>query len=236
MGLKLQYFGHLVRRADSLEKTWVLGDWRQEEKGITEDEVAGWHHWLNGHECEQSLQDSGWQGKLVCCSPWGCKESDTSERLNNNRSQEKHSQDISWSLNGYDHSAIVSSTFFIPPHSLWDKLMMLWIRKDSVFLEWTFFHSVNIYQIPVWVCQALYLLLGDCDEITWHGSYHQRAYGLLWWWFPSSFTPRLREKSDSIRTEVKRWDCVSAVDPLHYLALLSVLGLRDQLSHTHDPF
>ena len=149
MGLKLQYFGHLVRRADSLEKTWVLGDWRQEEKGITEDEVAGWHHWLNGHECEQSLQDSGWQGKLVCCSPWGCKESDTSERLNNNRSQEKHSQDISWSLNGYDHSAIVSSTFFIPPHSLWDKLMMLWIRKDSVFLEWTFFHSVNIYQIPV---------------------------------------------------------------------------------------
>ena len=149
MGLKLQYFGHLVRRADSLEKTWVLGDWRQEEKGITEDEVDGWHHWHNGHECEQSLQDSGWQGKLVCCSPWGCKESDTSERLNNNRSQEKHSQDISWSLNGYDHSAIVSSTFFIPPHSLWDKLMMLWIRKDSVFLEWTFFHSVNIYQIPV---------------------------------------------------------------------------------------
>ena len=149
MGLKLQYFGHLVRRADSLEKTWVLGDWRQEEKGITEDEVDGWHHWLNGHECEQSLQDSGWQGKLVCCSPWGCKESDTSERLNNNRSQEKHSQDISWSLNGYDHSAIVSSTFFIPPHSLWDRLMMLWIRKDSVFLEWTFFHSVNIYQIPV---------------------------------------------------------------------------------------
>ena len=149
MGLKLQYFGHLVRRADSLEKTWVLGDWRQEEKGITEDEVAGWHHWLNGHECEQSLQDSGWQGKLVCCSPWGCKESDTSEQLNNNRSQEKHSQDISWSLNGYDHSAIVSSTFFIPPHSLRDRLMMLWIRKDSVFLEWTFFHSVNIYQIPV---------------------------------------------------------------------------------------
>ena len=118
-------------------------------RGITEDEVAGWHHWLNGHEFEQSLQDSGWQGKLVCCSPWGCKESDTSERLNNNKSQEKHSQDINWSLNGYEHSAIVSSTFFIPPHSLWDRLMMLWIRKDSVFLEWTFFHSVNIYQVPV---------------------------------------------------------------------------------------
>ena len=48
--LKLQYFGHLMRRADSLEKT--LRDWGQEEKGTTEDEMAGWHHWLNGHEFE----------------------------------------------------------------------------------------------------------------------------------------------------------------------------------------
>ena len=42
--LKLQYFGHLMRRADSLEKTLMLGDWGQEEKGKTEDEMAGWHH------------------------------------------------------------------------------------------------------------------------------------------------------------------------------------------------
>ena len=51
--LKLQYFGHLMWRADSLEKDSDAGrDWRQEEKGTTEDEMAGWHHWLNGHEFE----------------------------------------------------------------------------------------------------------------------------------------------------------------------------------------
>ena len=47
--LKLQYFGHLVRRVDSLEKTDAGRDWGQEEKGMTEDELAGWHHQLNGH-------------------------------------------------------------------------------------------------------------------------------------------------------------------------------------------
>ena len=48
--LKLQYFGHLMRRADSLEKTLDAGkDWGQEEKGMTEDKMAGWHHQLNGH-------------------------------------------------------------------------------------------------------------------------------------------------------------------------------------------
>ena len=46
--LKLQYFGHLMRRTDSLEKTLVLGDWRQEKKGATEDEMVGWHHQLDG--------------------------------------------------------------------------------------------------------------------------------------------------------------------------------------------
>ena len=53
LNLKLQYFGHLVRRVDSLEKTLDAGrDWGQEEKGMTEDEMAGWHHGLDGHESE----------------------------------------------------------------------------------------------------------------------------------------------------------------------------------------
>ena len=50
--LKLQYFGHLMRRVESLEKTDAGRDWGQEEKGMTEDEMAGWHHRLNGHEFE----------------------------------------------------------------------------------------------------------------------------------------------------------------------------------------
>ena len=54
-------------------------DWRQEEKGTTDDEMVGWHHWLNGHEFEQALGDSEGKGSLGCCSPWDCKESDMTE-------------------------------------------------------------------------------------------------------------------------------------------------------------
>ena len=52
-------------------------DWGQEEKGMTEDEMVGWHHQLNGHEYEQTLGDGEGQGSQACCSPWGHKESDT---------------------------------------------------------------------------------------------------------------------------------------------------------------
>ena len=81
--LKLQYFGHLMQRADSLEKTLILGkDWGQEEKGTTEDEMAGWHHWLNGHGFGWTPGVGDGQRGLVCCSSWGRKESDTTEWLN----------------------------------------------------------------------------------------------------------------------------------------------------------
>ena len=77
--LKLQHFGHLMRRADSLEKTDAEKDWRQEEKGTTEDEMVGWHHLLDGLEFEQALGFGDGQGRLVCCSPWGLKESNRTE-------------------------------------------------------------------------------------------------------------------------------------------------------------
>ena len=80
--LKLQYFGHLIRRTDSLEKTDAGKDWTQEEKGMTENEMVGWHHWLNGHEFEQVLGVDDGQVSLACCSPLGCKESDRTEELN----------------------------------------------------------------------------------------------------------------------------------------------------------
>ena len=70
-------------------KNWLFGkdpdarrDWRQEEKGTTEDEMAGWHHQLDGQELEQAPGVVNGQGGLACCSPWGCKESDTTEQLN----------------------------------------------------------------------------------------------------------------------------------------------------------
>ena len=73
--LKLQYFGHLMQRADSLEKTLVLGK-IEGRKGVTENEMAGRHHQINGHEFEQTAGDGEEQGSLACCSPWGHKESD----------------------------------------------------------------------------------------------------------------------------------------------------------------
>ena len=57
-------------------------DWRQEEKGTTEDEMVGWHHWLNGHEFEWTPGAGDRQGRLACSSSWGCKELDMTERLN----------------------------------------------------------------------------------------------------------------------------------------------------------
>ena len=78
------------------KRPWCWEDWKQKEKGVTEDEMVGWHHQLTGHNFERSVQskdkhshkdevgDSGGQKSLVCYSPWGCKELDVTEQLNNN--------------------------------------------------------------------------------------------------------------------------------------------------------
>ena len=70
-------------------KNWLIGkypdagkDWRQEEKGMTEDEMAEWHHWLNEHEFEHILGVGEGRGGLACCNPWGRKELDMPEQLN----------------------------------------------------------------------------------------------------------------------------------------------------------
>ena len=72
-------------------KNWLIGkdldagkDWEQEEKGVTEDEMVGWYHGLNEHEFQETPGNSEGQGSQMCCSPWGHKESDMMEPLNNN--------------------------------------------------------------------------------------------------------------------------------------------------------
>ena len=69
-------------------KKWLIGedpdagkDWRQEEKGMTEDKMVGCYHWLDRHEFEQALVVGNGQGSLACCSPWGCKDLDMTEQL-----------------------------------------------------------------------------------------------------------------------------------------------------------
>ena len=77
--LKLQWFGQLwfIRKHPDAGK-----DWGQEEKGMTENEMVGWHHWFSGQEFEQVLGDGEGQRSLACCSPWCRKESDPTEWMN----------------------------------------------------------------------------------------------------------------------------------------------------------
>ena len=78
--LKRQYFGHLMRTVDSLEKTLMLGKIEaRRRKGWQRIEMVGWHHWLNGHKFNQAPGDGAGQGSLACCSPQGHKEWDTTE-------------------------------------------------------------------------------------------------------------------------------------------------------------
>ena len=82
LNLKLQYFGP----PDA--KSWLIWkdpdirkDWRREEKGTSEGEMVGWHHWINGYGFGWTPGVGDGQGGLMCCSSWGCKESDTTEQL-----------------------------------------------------------------------------------------------------------------------------------------------------------
>ena len=86
-------------------KNWLTGkdlvagkDWRQEEKGITEDEMVGWHYWLDGHEFEYAPVVGDGQGSLVSCRPWGHKGLDTTEQLNNNNNYFFDQENIQKSL------------------------------------------------------------------------------------------------------------------------------------------
>ena len=104
--LKLRNFGYLMQRINSLEKDPDAGrDWRQEEKGTTEDEMAGWHHQLNGREFDWTSGVSDGQEGLACCHSWGRKESDMTERLN----WTELSIDITINLNIYNHDLTADS-------------------------------------------------------------------------------------------------------------------------------
>ena len=100
--LKLKYLGHLMWRVDSLEKTLMLGGIGGRRRRRQEDEKAGWHHQRDGHEFEQTLGVCDGQGGLACCSPWGRKESDTTERLNWTELNWTLSNGLAWWLRGKD--------------------------------------------------------------------------------------------------------------------------------------
>ena len=73
-------------------------DWGQEEKGTTEDEMAGWHHRLDGRESERTPGVGDGQGGLVCCGPWGRKQLDMTELLNSEKAMATHSSTLVWKI------------------------------------------------------------------------------------------------------------------------------------------
>ena len=122
-------------------KSWLIWkdpeagkDWRQEEKGATEDKMVWWHHWLIGHEFEQTPGDSEGQESLVCCSPWGHKESDMTERLKNNKVilmllfGGALSKKL-WSRPRQFHRHIPTSASV---SSLWTRALLIWISGLQV--------------------------------------------------------------------------------------------------------
>ena len=119
--LKLQYFGYLMWRVDSLEKDSDAGrDWGQEEKGTTEDEMAGWHHRLDGRECEWTPGVGDGQGGLVCCDSWGHKESDTTEHLN-------------WTQKKITHTNFLKMTVFLIALAYFKLSLYKWSLKEIYF-------------------------------------------------------------------------------------------------------
>ena len=134
-------------------KIWLIGkhpdagkDWRQEEKGMTEDEMVGWHHQLNGHEFEQSLGVGDGQWSLVCCSPWGCKELGTTEWLNCGSAGKESAcnvADLGWSLGWEDPLEYRDAT-----HSSILAWRIPWVH--GVARSWTRLSNFHFHIAPLW--------------------------------------------------------------------------------------
>ena len=97
----------------------AVKDWRQEEKGMTENEMVGWHHRLYGHESEQAPEVGDGQGGLACCSPWGHKELDITEWLDNDKLQSLF-------------STLISPSVFILFIDVLLKSSVVWLKNNSI--------------------------------------------------------------------------------------------------------
>ena len=123
-------------------KSWLIGkdsdagrDWGQEEKGLTEDKMAGWYHWLDGHKSQWTLGVGG-QGGLACCSPWGRKELDTTEWLNwilsfGNTWQCSDRQPLKYRLSWLRQLVLTDFLF----SGIWVKVLVIFSKHSSTFLR-----------------------------------------------------------------------------------------------------
>ena len=142
-------------------KNWLTGkdpdagkDWRQEEKGTTEDEMVGWHHWLDGREFEQAPGVGDGQGGLACYSPWGCKDLDTIMNSNNQKSQCGDGMALGPWLNSNRGRQMVPPRGYLQPHpDMWSSVctrpaspLKLFFQGTSIF----WFHGCSHYLQGLW--------------------------------------------------------------------------------------
>ena len=135
-------------------KNWLIGkkpdagkDWGQGEKGTTDDEMVGWHHWLNGHGFEQAPGVGNGQGSLACCSPWGRKKLNMTERLNwtiikdttQEQSNRKIIEQVLRGLHTTLSTLISQKLSKTPPHShhsfLYDFFMQAWLIRSLAIAD-----------------------------------------------------------------------------------------------------
>ena len=140
-------------------------DWGQEEKGLTENEMVGWYHWLSGHKFEQILGDSEEQGNLVCCRSCGCKESDITEQLNSNNIY--YSVFISESR--FETS---NSSYQIQEQNLY---MIAQLVKNLPAMQETWFDP--------WVGKILWRMWRLSTSVFWPGEFHglYSSWGTMIW-------------------------------------------------------
>ena len=152
-------------------KTWLIWkdpdawkDWRREEKGMTPDEMFGWHHRQDGHEFEQAPGVGDGQGSLVCCSPRGHKESDTTERLNWTEPEDSSLNFIPvkmfLKLSEYNHLQLLC-LFLLFPHFLTNK------PKVSHWPIWIFVTKTTVHNIYIYILlEGEKILRPASQEIT----------------------------------------------------------------------
>ena len=151
------------------EKDPVAGkDWRQEEKGTTEDEMVGWHHRLNGHEFKQAPGVGDGQGSLAYCSLWGCKELDTAKWL-------------SW-LNISHFSSTLSSYLINISLVFWmSNFYQLWQRHKLCSVFSLFF---KCWRFSFWKIRGFLMYINSWNKTT-----QEKQKGFWWFFFFSPMTP-----------------------------------------------
>ena len=136
-------------------------DWRQEEKGTTEDELVGWHHWLNGHEFAQTPGAGEGQGSLACCSPWGREESNTAWWLSDN------------------NACPILCCLALEARKTAGCLPESWVVAE--FLRLSCEHAVlSKYQVPSWLCLPVFLLWYLQGAVSWSCSVYSGYRWVDW--------------------------------------------------------